>query len=161
MFDYSQPGRYFLTICTRNKAALFGEVAGNGVVLSKLGQIADESWREIPCHFLHVQLITHVVMPDHLHGILVLKAEERYAAGLPQNEPSREFAKPIRGSIATIVGAFKAAVSRRVPIGVTTAASSMWQRGYYEHTIRSDKDFQEACEYIRMNPARHTFKQKS
>jgi REP element-mobilizing transposase RayT len=162
-FDYSQPGRYFLTVCTQNKEALFGEVIGHGVRLSAVGQIVDRCWLAIPAHFPQAEPITHVVMPDHLHAIIGLRHEGgKTVRASPEKQP-RDFAVPVTGSIATIVGVFKAAVSRHMSeAGARRGGSgSIWQRGYYEHVIRNEQEFRNACEYIRMNPARHSFKQQS
>jgi len=161
-FDYSRPGRYFLTVCTQNKERLFGQVQGNEVILSRLGAIVEECWLAIPTHFTQVELVTHVIMPDHLHAIIGLRYEVGKSIRASEKQ-SRDFAVPVTGSIATIVGVFKAAVSRKISkAGARRSGSgSIWQRGYYEHVIRSEEEFRNACEYIRMNPARHTFRQEA
>jgi len=160
-FNYSQPGGYFLTICTQNKEALFGRVQGHEVTLSRLGEIAEKCWLEIPTHFTQVELIAHVIMPDHLHAIIALRQQAASSLNLSAGDKPREFATPVSGSIATIVGVFKAAVSRRMHGADARCSGTIWQRGYYEHVIRSEQEFRNAWEYIRMNPARHTFKQQS
>ncbi len=161
--DYSQPGRYFLTVCTENKEALSGEVIGHGVRLSAVGQIVDRCWLATPAHFPQAELITHVVMPDHLHAIIGLRHEGGKSVRASAEKQPRDFAVPVAGSIATIVGVFKAAVSRHMSEASArrSGSGSIWQRGYYEHVIRSEQEFRNACEYIRMNPARHTFKRES
>lgn len=173
--DYSQPGAYFLTICVRDRRPLFGKVVDHRVELSPLGRIAENCWLEIPAHFPVVRLGSRVIMPDHLHGIIMITEPKnggfsaalngenrakndrraRYIVPLPE-KPARDFAEPVAGSVATIVATFKAAVSRNAPRHV----APLWQRGYYEHVIRDERDFQNACEYIRMNPARLTFERE-
>jgi len=167
IFDYSRPGAYFITICTKDKRPLFGRMDGIDVRLTKIGKIVDECWLEIPTHFPLVELAAHVVMPEHLHGIILLRPVQngddcaknlrraRHAVPLRTEHHSREFAVPVARSIPTIVGAFKSAVSNRARNHV---AGSIWQRGYYEHVIRNRDDFQKTCEYIRMNPARRALR---
>jgi len=176
-FDYSRPGAYFLTICLRDKKQLFGKVAAHAIELSTLGRIAEKCWLEIPAHFPVVRLGPHVIMPDHVHGIVIIqsptnadggaaasggnpaKDDRRARCIVPLREkPVRDFGESVAGSVATIVAVFKAAVSRKATRHVAPrGASPLWQRGYYEHVIRDERDFQNACEYIRMNPARRTF----
>jgi REP element-mobilizing transposase RayT len=74
-FDYSKPSAYFLTICTRDKKQLFGKVVGHGVTLNALGTIVNDSWLAIPDHFRNVELVAHVVMPNHLHGIVIIRQQ--------------------------------------------------------------------------------------
>jgi len=173
-FDYAQPGQYFVTICVHNMKPLFGKVVGHEVALSDLGRIAENCWIEIPSHFPNVHGGPQVTMPDHVHGIVAIQSprHERAAANgensakddrraryiVPLREkPSRDFGDAVAGSIATIVGTFKAAVSRKARHYLTRNSSSIWQRGYYEHVSRDERDFQNVCEYISMNPARRAF----
>src|SRR3989338_1179060 len=71
-YDYSQRGAYFVTICTYNKRCLFGDVVDGNMSLSSVGRMAKQFWREIPRHFPNVQLDEYVVMPNHVHGIIIL-----------------------------------------------------------------------------------------
>jgi len=176
-FDYSRPGAYFLTICVRDRLSVFGKVVGHRVELTALGHIAEECWLGIPAHLPVVRLGPHTIMPDHVHGIIMITAPRNEAFNTAANQenlakdhrraryivplrekPLRAFAESIAGSVATIVATFKAAVSREAARELSGRKSGpLWQRGYYEHIICSERDFQNACEYIRMNPARRTF----
>ncbi len=69
-YDYTQPGAYFITICTQNRECLFGEVVDGRMVLNELGQVARECWLAIPDHFPHSRLDEFVIMPNHVHGII-------------------------------------------------------------------------------------------
>src|SRR5215207_5680395 len=71
-YDYSQPGAYFITIVTRGRECLFGDIVNGEMRLSAMGQIADEHWRAIPEHFPSAALGSHVIMPNHVHGIIVI-----------------------------------------------------------------------------------------
>ena len=71
-YDYSQPGAYFITIVTFQRDCLFGEIVNGELRLSVMGQIAEEHWRLIPEHFPHAELGAYVVMPNHVHGIIII-----------------------------------------------------------------------------------------
>ena len=72
-YDYSQPGAYFVTICTHARACVFGDVVDGTMVLNDAGKMAAQCWRAIPEHFPHVALDVFVVMPNHVHGILFIR----------------------------------------------------------------------------------------
>jgi putative transposase len=73
-YDYSSPGKYFITICTKNKIPYFGNVENGKMILSELGIIAENFWREIPDHFPNIKLDEFIIMPDHIHGIIIIEA---------------------------------------------------------------------------------------
>jgi putative transposase len=168
-FDYSNASAYFVTICSHKKKHIFGTVIEhrNGVSLTALGQIVDNCWMEIARHFSHVDLGPHVVMPNHLHGVIVIPAtaargasvakqsdRARHAVPLQPDAAVRRFGEPDAGSIPTIVGAFKSAVTKIARVSLFGVRESIWQRGYYDRVIRTGKEFGQVCEYIRLNPAR-------
>ena len=71
-FDYTQQGAYFVTVCTRNRAGVFGEIVNGEMQLNDSGRVAQRVWEEIPTHFLQVEIDAWVVMPNHVHGVLVI-----------------------------------------------------------------------------------------
>ena len=118
-YDYSQAGVYYVTIVTYQRDSLFGEVVNGEMVLNDFGKIADECWRAIPDHFPLVELGAYVVMPNHVHGIIVITDNGRGAALLrPYDQPDindnpyKINVKP--GSLGAIVRSFKSAVSYRI-----------------------------------------------
>jgi putative transposase len=154
-YDYSQPGMYFITVCTLGRKNLLGEVVSKEVELSEIGKIVEKCWLDIPEHFPNVQLDRHVVMPNHLHGIVFLREYPEDLVGVRYIEPQRatkgnEFQHMTPKSIGSIVQAFKAAVTRicrRRDI-----AQVSWQRNYYEHIIRDGEELDRIREYISENP---------
>src|SRR5689334_7085732 len=90
--DYGSPGQYFVTICTRGRACLFGEIVDGVMRISQEGNVADTAWRNLPTHHRHLALDAFVIMPNHLHGILLF------------DEPG--------ASLGTVIGGFKSEVSR-------------------------------------------------
>ena len=149
-----------MTIVTYQRDCLFGEIVNQEMILNEYGRIADKCWRAIPEHFPNVELGAHVVMPNHVHGIIVIIDNDRADAvasarrGTIYRAPTEnieQFRKPVKGSLPTIVRTYKAAVTRR--IGRELNATGIWQRNYYEHIIRDEKDLQNKTDYIEANPS--------
>lgn len=154
-FDYSKAGMYFVTICAAERQCSFGEIRGNDTFLSPIGQIVRTCWIEIPKHFPNIRTETYVVMPNHVHGILIIPSSQPEAR--PQGKAivrTESFGKPTPKSIPTAVRSFKSASSRRVRESGLVAGGSIWQRGYYEHVLRNTREYVEATNYILLNPAR-------
>ena len=157
-YDYSSEGAYYVTIVTYQRDCLFGEIKNDEMVLSNLGKIADECWRAIPEHFPNVELGAYVVMPNHVHGIILINNNHRTTTnlssfvGATHASPLRKQPNgPVPGSLGAVIGSFKSAVSKR--IGRQHNATGIWQRNYYEHIIRDEKDLQNKTDYINANPS--------
>lgn len=177
-YDYSQSGLYFITICTANKHCLFctdSEDFGN---LSHMGKIARDYWLEIASHFKNAKLDVFVVMPNHIHGIIVMTENEEKRAeniqplqpheqnvGVQYIEPSsphnkiqhieptlrqNRFQYITPRSIGSIVRSYKAAVTRQCR--KDEFCEIVWQRNFYERVIRSEKELNRLREYIANNP---------
>jgi REP element-mobilizing transposase RayT len=112
-YDYSQAGLYFITICTKDRECLFGEIVDGKMILNDSGKIADECWLEIPKHFPNTVLHEHIVMPNHVHGIIELIKIGSPNVGVQNFQPQRnEFQKIIPHSIGSIVRGFKTGVTK-------------------------------------------------
>ncbi len=151
-YDYSQSGGYVITICTHNKECLFGDVMEGKVVLSPIGQIAFEFWLDIPKRFGNVQLDESIVMPNHVHGIIVIADPCR---GVKFNAPTevRNYysqISPNRGTIPLTVRTYKSAVSTWCKRN--GYENFQWQRNYYDHIVRDEEDLDQIREYIANNP---------
>src|ERR1700680_3711990 len=83
-YDYSQAGAYFITVCTHNRVVRFGEVAENDVRLNEIGMIVKETWDDLPAHYGGLDLDAFIVMPNHMHGIIVLGDEPDTRHGIPE-----------------------------------------------------------------------------
>lgn len=163
-YDYSQPGAYFITICTHQREHLFGEIVDGVMKLNEHGQIAQEEWQKTALIRNEIELDEFVIMPNHFHGIIWIvdgscrgTARRAPTGGLGETSanftPTHEqFGKPVVGSIPTIVRAFKSAVSRRINLARCTPGNLVWQRNYWEHIIRDDQDLTNAQAYILNNP---------
>jgi REP element-mobilizing transposase RayT len=156
-YDYSQAGAYFVTACTHRRKCLFGEIAEGKIVLNMFGKIVEEEWHRTKQMRQGVDLDVFIVMPNHIHGIIVLtgtplSANRRgtmHRAPTPQFE---QFGRPTANSIPTIIRGFKSSVTQRIIEIRATPGAPVWQRNYYEHVIRNEIDLEETREYIQNNP---------
>jgi putative transposase len=126
-YDYSQVGAYLVTLCAVDRKCLFGEIVADEMRLNRIGTVVASCWAEIPNHFQNVTLDEFVVMPNRLHGILLLAGHAR--------------------PLPVIVGSFKSAVSR-------LAGLPVWQRSYWDRIVRSEAELNQARRYIAENPSR-------
>jgi putative transposase len=83
-YDYSQAGAYFVTVCTHRRLLLFGDIAEANVRLNEIGTIVNQSWLNLPKHYAGVELNVFVVMPNHVHGIVILSDEPHTRYGIPE-----------------------------------------------------------------------------
>jgi putative transposase len=130
-----------VTICTRNHACIFGTASEGSVRLSPAGEIPDSELQTLPKHYSRVVLDSFVVMPNHLHFILVLDGCHRYSPNTkiplaPAVDRNRGLVSPVAGSLSTIVRSYKAGVTRRCrDLGLLNFA---WQPGFHEHVLRGN-----------------------
>ncbi|MBI1885187.1 MAG: transposase [Chloroflexi bacterium] len=153
-YDYSQAGAYFVTLCTQGRECLFGNVIDGQATLNSLGEIVHACWADLPRHYSHVALDAFVVMPNHVHGIILL-ADTDVGAGfkpaLTKPAPTKP-ARTRRHALPEIVRAFKTFSSRRINELRATSGIPVWQRNYFEHVIRNEDEVQRIREYVQNNP---------
>ena len=148
-YDYGRSGVYFVTICTHNRGPLLCHVGGGSVRLTATGRRVSECWEELPIHFPYLVLDEFVVMPDHVHGVLHIRD---CRAGPPP--AIARFGHPPPAALSSIVGAFKAAASKRINADRGIPGAPVWQRNYYECVIRSNAALERVRVYIARNPIR-------
>ena len=165
--DYSSVSKYFITICIHSKELWFGYILNHQMILSESGIIADQIWHELPEHFSYVTLDEFVVMPNHVHGIIIMDpcadndigplhatgVETLHATSLRQPPPTKNgfmaSISPKPGSLATIIRSYKSAVSKNVH---KQNPDFSWQPRYYDHLIRSNNELDRIRKYIIDNP---------
>jgi len=147
--DYSQVGGYFITICTHNWICLLDDIINEKMQVNDYGKIVIECWNDIPKHFRDIQLDEFVVMPNHIHGILMILDCRGTACRAPTVE---RFGKPVVNSLPTIVRSFKSAITNRINKLRRTPGAAIWQRNYYEHIIRNEYKLNKIRQYIQNNP---------
>lgn len=154
-YDYSKPGYYYVTVCSKDRRNIFGEYDknnvgtglapvryNNNIKLSTLGQIIDKQWNDIPNQYGDLLLDAYVIMPNHIHGILIIN--------------KRTGASPVP-TISNIIGSFKSKTSieylHYLKGNALNISGQIWQRSFYDHVIRNDKSLNNIREYIVNNPA--------
>lgn len=149
--DYTANGYYFVTICTYKKHCYFGNIVNNQMKLSQVGKTAQKNWQEIPNHFNNVYIDAYVIMPNHLHGIIIIdRPTEKLNLMMQSTDKSNKFAPLKPGSLSAIIQAYKASVTRWCRKNDDNIFC--WQSRFYEHIIRNDNSLENIRNYIVNNP---------
>ncbi len=176
-YDYKWEGAYYFTICCHQKRCLLGEIEDGVMHLNLIGATVKAVWDSLPRHFPLIELDAFVIMPNHIHGIIVITNSrgEAFVPGYNDTFPKSLFtnASPIpecndtspipryndippphgteSGSIGAIIQNFKSVATRRVN-RITRNSGTLWQRNYYEKIIRNEKAYENIRRYIVENP---------
>jgi REP-associated tyrosine transposase len=158
-YDYSQPGMYFVTVCTFGRALLFGNVVEGKVWLNDAGRATGEVWAELPRYYSGLEIDAFVVMPNHIHGIIVLHGTANRpppARGSPASPRPLKGAgtAPLRATLGRAVARFKYESAKRLNAMRGTPGAHVWQRNYYEHIIRHGESLRLVRRYVLENPTR-------
>lgn len=155
-YDYSQPGAYFLTICTQNKLSLFGHIIDSEMRLNDAGRMVARWWGKLNCKFPNIQTDTFIIMPNHIHGIIIIRSEPVGAdlCVCPNNKGAH-----MGAPLQKIVQWFKTMTTNEYIAHVKNDSwapfpGRLWQRNYYEHIIRNQESLNRIRQYITENPAR-------
>jgi REP element-mobilizing transposase RayT len=152
-FDYSEAGAYFVTVSTHQRQCLLGEVIDGRVQLTAWGGIVAKCWHAIQEHFPEVEPDAFVVMPNHVHGILIIAPTAPVAAGARHASPLR--ARGVQPkSLGAVIGSFKSSSPKDIRRLQADPEVGVWQRNYYEHVVRNEASLNRIREYIATNPAR-------
>jgi putative transposase len=147
-FDYSQPGFYFVTICTYRRSCCLGDVVQGEIKLSEVGFAVKDVWNILPKYYPYSKLDGYIIMPNHVHGIIQITEDYQFPGrgGLinPPLQPRHDLSEIIRG--------FKTWSSRYVHRLKNTYGMRFWQRSFYDHIIRDEDDLYNIRQYIRQNP---------
>jgi len=170
-WDYGWNGSYFITICTRGRQCFFGKIINRSMLLSAIGEIAEKFWFTIPDHFPFIKLDAFVVMPNHVHGIIIIdkkNGEKNVGAGAvetrhclvsttpsprslasPKTIGQKRFQNPGKNNLSSIIGSYKSVVSKHAH---KINAEFEWQERFYDHIIRDYRSFKNIRNYIKRNP---------
>lgn len=163
--DYSLPGLYFVTICTENRKIFFSRVVDKKMVLNQIGEMADKFWKEIPEHFNNVELGRHVVMPNHVHGIIKIVDDYDIMDGKRSRDARSRVSTPVpmvdfefrnkfgplrKKSLSSIIHAYKSSVKRWC--NKNNFSYFKWQPRFHEHIIKNEKTLENINDYILNNP---------
>jgi REP element-mobilizing transposase RayT len=179
-YDYSSEGAYYVTIVAQGRECLFGEIIDGEMHLSKYGEIIQKWWDEIPVHFPNVELGAFVIMPNHVHGIIFILDDRRGEVISPRDHANANNQEnvnninqgggindegvktknqgggtPLRKpTLGQIVAYFKYQSTKEMnKIETENSITKFWQRSYYEHIIRNEKELQQKTDYIMDNPS--------
>jgi putative transposase len=164
-YDYSQAGVYFVTICTKDRECLFGDIVDREMRSNDVGQMVHRTWNDLPIRNPGIETDEFVVMPNHVHGIIVIVGAPlvgAHSSGMViDNAKTRAGTRPAP-TLGDVVGAFKSITTHQYTDGVRQKNwppfyGKLWQRNYYEHIIRSEQSLQEIREYIINNPLKWEF----
>ena len=159
-YDYTQPGAYFITICSHGQQPLFGQVEAGQMVLSPWGEVVVEEWERTAELRPSIKTDAFVVMPTHVHGVMWLHAdpEEFLATRVEAQRAAPLHASDINllapDALSTIVRAYKSAVTRRVNFARGTPGARVWQENFFDHIVRSEEALHFIRRYIKENPHR-------
>jgi len=170
-YDYSQPGAYFITIVTHNRQCLFGNIVDGEMIGNEFGELIKNEWLKTALIRPNIVIDAFVVMPNHLHGILIItdngcgcgfgdgrgtlqrastKTETESESG--NGTTIEQFGKPTKNSIPTIVRLFKSTTTKQINQLRQMPMQPLWQRNYHEHVIRNDTELTRIRQYIINNP---------
>ncbi|MBI5103127.1 MAG: hypothetical protein HZB33_15030 [Nitrospirae bacterium] len=165
-YDYSQTGAYFVTVCAWQRECLFGEITDGDMFSNELGDMVTKCWDSIPTHFPHVETDEFIVMQNHIHGIVILNNTCRgeVSSPVPSVSPGPNTTINIktkeggetpplrRHTLGQVMAYFKYQSAKAINLLRNIPGFPLWQRNYYEHIIRDDRELHAIREYIRYNP---------
>ena len=149
-YDYSQNGVYFITICTKNRRCLFGEITSGVMVLNDIGNLVSSHIMRLDALHADVSVNRHCIMPNHIH-LLIFVCRERISC-VP-NDPTKSL-------ISKLIQSFKSSVTKEFRYSILDRNASnafpteIWQPHFYDHIVRNEQDYVEIMKYIDTNPLR-------
>ncbi len=154
-WDYTSDGAYFVTVCSQHRVCLFGEICGVTMQINDLGLVVAETWQWLTSQYAYVALDKWCVMPNHLHGLLIITGRGGSRAAPTTGGIGAAAGEHVeRGKpIGQLIGAFKTVSTKRVNTLRGTRGEMLWQRNYWEHIVRDDAEMDDLRAYIRNNPA--------
>ena len=145
-YNYAKPGKYFVTMVTKNRKCLFGQITNGLMVLNEFGLVIKQCWEWLENQYEYVELDEFVVMPNHFHGIIILNDER----GVSRNTSS---VIPLnRKPLGRLVGAFKTVSTKQINQIRKTPGVKVWQRDFHDQIIRGREDLHRIRQYVQVNP---------
>jgi len=147
-YDYSLPGEYFVTLCTHNHESTLGKIMNGVMQLNEFGKIVEEEWLRTPEVRPGIELDVFVIMPNHIHGIVVIK-EETPIPNVATHSCASLQRKP--RSLGSIIAGFKSAATKRINELRHAPSFPVWQRRFYDRVIRNENELNNIRDYIYNN----------
>ncbi len=154
-YDYTASGIYFVTICVQNRHCVMGEVINGEMILSPIGRIVADAWCWLAEQYDYVMLGAWTVMPNHLHGLLMLVDMPTLGSGRGTSRRGGSRAAPTGKvkPLGQLIGAFKTVSTKAINELQETPGTRFWQRNYYERIVRNEREQRAIEQYIYNNPA--------
>ena len=165
-YDYSQAGWYYVTICPKDHKSYFGKIENEEMILNELGKIVDECWQKIETLHKNIELDLSVIMPNHIHGIIIINVVDENLSSTNRDAKftsfrDAKFASPTnvivknadrtKMELSKVIQQFKRAVTMQVKT-VDENSTFKWQRSFYDRIIRNEKELFNIRKYIQQNP---------
>ena len=143
-YNYSSSGYYFVTILTKNYHNYFGKTEDTTIILNGSGELAERYWRAIPDYYPEISLDDYIVMPNHIHGIVVIDNRDGWQSKISITDGRHNI-------LSKAIGYFKMSVTKAIRREFDLKQFA-WQRSFYEHVIRNEKSLGKIRGYIKSNP---------
>lgn len=145
-YDYSSEGMYFVTFNVKDRMKLFGKIFNEELILTDIGKIAYDIWANIPDHYTNVEIDEFIIMPDHIHGIIVINEKVKAEQCLTNTQK-----QPINyGLLSKIINSYKNVVTKTIRKKYPDI-NFQWQKTFYDHIIRKYEDLERIQKYIKYN----------
>ncbi len=157
-YDYSSPGYYFITICTNQKEYVIGDVTKGEMQMNECGILALYYWKRIDTRYPNTILHEHIVMPNHIHGVIEIVNANPFVGAIHESPLQRNINPELyrkhrrKMLIPKIIGWYKMNTAKQINQIRKTPGTKIWQRGYYDHIIRNEESLFYIREYIKTNP---------
>ena len=143
-YDYSKGGKYFITVCVKSKVFLFGDIVAGKLCINDIGKVVYEKWLWLEQHYSFIKCDAFIVMPNHIHGIIVMSR-----GGSRTAPTSHQQRKPV----GRVIGAFKTVSTKEINLLMSAPGTQIWQRNFYERIIRNKNELYAVRNYIKSNPS--------
>ncbi len=155
-YNYSSDGYYFVTICVHKRAEILGKINNDKLILSKYGKIVNYFWSQIPEHYSNVLIDEYVIMPNHVHGIVVINNNQSNVGAEHCSAPTLDCAENKRsnyGLLSKVIKSFKEICVKSIKKEFKDH-EFRWQKSFYDHIIRNEESLNKIREYIIYNPTK-------
>jgi putative transposase len=164
-YDYGQAGVYFVTIVVKDRKHMFGEIVDETMMLNGAGDIVQNVWDDLPKHYINIELDEFIIMPNHVHGIIVIRQNTpitNHTVGEVHEPPLRQTALQRRRMLLPkIMGRFKTVSAKQVNLLHDRPGQPVWQRGFHDRIIRDEAELNAVRTYIQTNPLRWSLDQEN
>jgi REP element-mobilizing transposase RayT len=160
-WDYSSPGRYFVTVCTFDRSEMFGAIVNDEMRVNECGGIVNDEWEKSFEIRHELKCDEFIVMPNHIHGIIriygsgdsVVETHGRASLPINKTKPQTGIAYRTPKSISSFIAGFKSAATKRINELRKLPGACVWQPRFHDHIVRNERELFAIRQYIRNNPA--------